>query len=124
MPELTEHLRAPRLLVSARIHLSRALEQRRECIRPWNETRRDGPFSAWLEETSEDTAELWCAYRPSDELQGAVDDSAAELLAEAKNAMDAAVLGAAVANVGFGILAVDKHSMPLCLEAAEFDDLP
>lgn len=124
MPELADHLRAPRLLVSARIHLSRALEQRRECIRFWNEIRRDGPFSAWLEETSDDTAELWCAYRPSDELQRAVDDAAAELLAEVKNAMDAAVLGAAVANVGFGILAVDKHSMPLCLEAAEFDDLP
>jgi len=124
MPELAEHLRAPRLLVSARIHLSRALEQRRECIRLWNEIRRDGPFSAWLEETSDDTAELWCAYRPSHELQRAVDDAAAELLAEVKNAMDAAVLGAAVANVGFGILAVDKHSMPLCLEAAEFDDLP
>lgn len=124
MSELADHLRAPRLLVSARIHLSRALEQRRECIRLWNEIRRDGPFSAWLEETSEDTAELWCAYRPTDELQLAVDDAAAALLAEVKNAMDAAVLGAAVANVGFGILAVDKHSMPLCVEPSEFDDLP
>lgn len=124
MPQLAEHVGAPRLLVSARIHLSRALEQRRECIRLWNEIRRDGPFSAWLVETSEDTAELWCAYRPTDALQRAVDEAAAELVAEVKNAMDAAVLGAAVANVGFGILAVDKHSMPLCFEATEFDDLP
>lgn len=124
MSELAEHLRVPRLLVSARIHLRRALDQRQECIRLWNEIRRDGPFSAWLEETREDTAELWCAYRPSDELQRAVDDAAASLLAAVKNAMDAAVRGAAVANVGFGTLAVEKHSMPLCFEAAEFDDLP
>ena len=104
--------------------MSRARQQRRECIRIWNEIRRDGPFSAWLEESSEQTAELWCAYRPTEELQRAVDDAAAAVLAEVRSAMDAAVLGAAVANVGFGILAVGKHSMPLCFEAAEFDDLP
>ncbi|HEY3530009.1 MAG TPA: hypothetical protein VGK78_12750 [Nocardioides sp.] len=124
MPELAEHLRVPRLLVSARVHLSRALERRRECIRLWDEIRRDGPFSAWLEETSDDTAELWCSYRPTDALQRAADVAAAKLLTEIKSAMDAAVLGVAVANVGFGILAGDKHSMPLCFEAAEFDDLP
>lgn len=124
MSEFADRLRVPRLLVSARIHLSCALQQRRECIRLWNEIRRDGPFSAWLEESSEDTAELWCAYRPTEELRRSVDGAAVALLGEVKGAMDAAVLGAAVANVGFGILAVDKHSMPLCFDAAEFDDLP
>lgn len=124
MPEFADHLRVPRLLASARIHLSRALEQRRECIRLWDEIRRDGPFSAWLEETSEGTAELWCAYRPNKGLQRAFDDATGGLLAEIKSAMDATVLGVAVANVGFGILGVDKHAMPLCFDAAEFDELP
>jgi len=53
-----------------------------------------------------------------------VDEAAGALLVEVKSAMDAAVLAAAIANVGLGILVTDKHSMPLCFDASEFDELP
>ncbi|WP_454777562.1 hypothetical protein [Georgenia muralis] len=112
------------MFVIARMHLRSALGHRRECIRLWNEIRRHGPFSAWLASASDNTAELWCAYRPKEELQRAVDAAAGALLADVKNAMDAAVLSAAVANVGLGTLVADKHSMPLCFEASDFDELP
>ena len=123
MSEAPDH-RIPRLLASARIHLSRSLEWRRESIRLWDETRCDGPFSAWLERTSEDTAEIWCDYRPTVAQQRALDEAAGALLAELKSAMDAAVLAAAVNNVGLGVLVADKHSMPLCFDPSEFDELP
>jgi hypothetical protein len=124
MSELADPFRVPRLLVAARIHLSSARERRRQCIRLWDEIRRHGPFSAWIEETSEDKAELWCAYRPNHVHQRAADEAAAALLIEIKNGMDAAILSAAVANVGLGVLVVDKHSMPLCSDASDFDNLP
>ncbi|GAA1583536.1 hypothetical protein GCM10009789_41650 [Kribbella sancticallisti] len=92
MSERPEHLGVPRLFVSARIHLNRALEQRRECIRRWDEIRQQGPFSAWLEKSREDTVELWCAYRPSALQLRAIDEAAGILLSEVKSAMDAAVL--------------------------------
>jgi hypothetical protein len=123
MLEATDHPRIPRLFTTARVHLSRALERRRECSRLWDETRRLRPFSAWLEELSEDTAELWCAYRPTAGQLQAVDESARALLSEVKGAMDAAVLSAALANAGVGVLVTEKHSMPLCLAASEFEEL-
>ncbi len=52
------------------------------------------------------------------------DEAAGALLTEIKVAMDAAVRGAAVANVGLGVLVVDKHSMPLCFDESDFDELP
>lgn len=124
MSEFADHLRVPRLFASARIHLARALEHRRECIRLWDEIRCRGPFSAWLEETSAATAELWCAFRPAQGQQRAADAAVGALLAEIKSAMDAAVLAAAVANVGPGVVVADKHSMPLCFDEPEFDELP
>ncbi|WP_328333051.1 hypothetical protein OHA70_15565 [Kribbella sp. NBC_00382] len=124
MPEPPDHLRVPRLFASARIHLNRALEHQRECIRLWDEIRHRGPFAAWPETSSEDTVEIWCAYRPTALQSRTIDEAAGALLAEVKSAMDAAVLAAAIANVGLGTLVVDKHSMPLCFDASEFDELP
>lgn len=123
VPDFPEpHL--PRVFAVARAHFHRALERRRECLRLWNELRRRGPFSAWLEDLSEETTELWCAHSPPPELVQALDAAVRAFLIEVKSAMDAAVLTAAVENVGFGPSAPDKHTMPLCLDAAEFDELP
>ena len=104
--------------------MNRARERRRECIRLWDGIRVQRPFADWLEESSENTAELWCAYRPAAEQVRDIDEAARALLTEIKSAMDAAVLAAAVANVGLGLVVVDRHAMPLCLASSDFSELP
>lgn len=124
MSEPSDRLGAPRLFVTARSHLNRARERRRECIELWDGIRRHRPFAAWLEESSANTAELWCAYRPTATQAPDLEEAARALVVEIKSAMDAAVLAAAVANVGLGLVVADKHAMPLCHDASEFYELP
>lgn len=124
MSEPADQLRAPRLFATARSHLKRARERRRECIGLWDAIRGLTPFVAWLQQSSENTVELWCAYGPNSKDVHDIDEAARALLEEIKSAMDAAVQAAAVANVGRGLIVADKHAMPLCLDASEFSELP
>lgn len=123
MPEFVESLELPRLFPMARVHLARATQRRRRGIRLWDEIRAGRPFAAQLHRTGDDTVELWCSFRLAEDRQQEADAIAGELLREIKCAMDAAILAAAAANVGLGILDVEKHAMPLCFDRAHFESL-
>lgn len=109
---------------SARLHLIKASEHRRDGVRLWNEIRAAQPFSAWLEDLDDHRAELWCGFDPPEDRSDAMAQSVGAFAESIKAALDCAVAATAVANCGVGLARLEHHSMPLCRQEGDFDELP